>query len=89
LTGSVEGGTVASAGTFIGAEVLGRLLTNPKVGRLLVAMAGGEPLGVSEAYAGRQIANALQGSTIALMGPDGTKTPVRVQGEKLVPVGSQ
>jgi len=87
LTGSLEGGTIASVGTFIGAETLGRLLTNPKVGRLLVAMAGGESLGVSEAYAGRQIANALQGSTIALIGQDGSKTPVKVQGEKLVPLG--
>jgi hypothetical protein len=90
LTGSLTGGAMGaltSGGVLVGAEGLGKLLTNPKTARLLVSLAGGEPLGVSEAYAGRQIVNALQGSTIAILNADGTKTPARIQGEKLVPLG--
>ncbi len=90
LTGSVTGGAEAAAGsmlTFIGAQQVGKLLTNPKTARLLVAIAGGEPLGVSEQYAGKAITNVLNGSTVALMDRTGNKTPVTIRDGKFNSIG--
>jgi len=86
LTGSAEIGGLTTVGTYIGAQQLGKLLTNPKTARLVVAMAGGEPLGVSEQYASRALSQALNGSVVALINDKGDKVPVRVQDGKYVPV---
>lgn len=86
LTGSVPIGAMTSGTAFIGAEILGRLLTNPKVAGMLVKMAGGEALGYSEALAGRMLTNALQGQTIAIINADGSRTPVQVNKDKLEPI---
>jgi hypothetical protein len=80
------GGIGGVTGVYLGSKVLGKMLTNPKVARYFVALAGGEPLEASEKFAGRIIIQALQGSTVALINKDGSRTPVVVQGERLVPL---
>lgn len=78
LTGSPIHGAEGAAGIYLGAQGAARLLMNPKVARIAVALAGGEPLGVSDQLAGRLIVRALQGSAVALINADGSKTPAVV-----------
>lgn len=75
LTGSPLHGAAGAAGIYIGAQAVSRILTNPKTARLAVALAGGEPLGVSEQLAGKLITRALQGTTVALINEKGEKVP--------------
>lgn len=90
FTGSVTGGVAASAGSvgiLLGAQQVGKLLTNPKTARLMVALAGNEPLGYSEQMAGKILTRALQGTTLSLLNKDGTTVPVRLDSEgKLNPI---
>ena len=79
FTGSVSGGAVASSLTFVGAEGLGRLLTSPQTAQIMVSLAGGEPLWVTEQYAGRMIAQVLKGATVEFIGQDGARTPAQVK----------
>jgi len=92
LTGGITGSHIAmpvgAIGALVGAEAVGKLLTNPKTARIMVALAGGEPLGVTEQYAARAIVQGLAGSTIALLNADGSKTPVQIdQKGQMNPVG--
>lgn len=88
LHGNLPG---AAMGTTIqlGANGVGKLLTNPKVSRLLVSMAGGEPLGVSQEYAARAIVNALNGMTVAIANRDGSSTPGTVREGRFEPSSQQ
>ncbi len=75
LTGNIPAGATMSAVSLLGAEGLGRLLTNPKTARLMVALAGDEALGVSDRYAAKVISDVLQGMTIGMVNQDGSVTP--------------
>lgn len=92
VTGSPVAGGLAGAGV-VGIRLLGgaagKLLTNPKTARIIVAASAGQPLGVSDQYASRVIASVLQGGSIALLRPDGSETQVEVRDGSLVPVSSQ
>ena len=93
LTGSIPEGLAGGALTggasiLLSAQTVGKLLTSPNTARLLVAMAGGEALGVSDQYAARAIARVLQGCTIALANANGSRKPVIVSGNKLISVDS-
>lgn len=88
LTGSL---TLAAKGAgaiglFVSGEGLGRLLTNPKVARTIVAMAGNEPLGVSEQLASKMLSQALNGEMVALINQDGSKTPGIIEDGTFKPV---
>lgn len=91
LTGSpLEGAGAAGAsylGVYLGAQQVGKMLTNPSTARLLVALAGGEPLGYSEQFAAKQITRALQGSMLGLIKSDGSVQPARLQDGKIQPLG--
>lgn len=82
ITGSLSGNAamsgIATSGVFITAGQLGKLLSNPTTARVMVALAGKEPLGISEQFAGKLIIRALQGSTVALINQDGSKTPAQI-----------
>jgi hypothetical protein len=86
LTGNVAAAPIASMSTFIAAEGVGRLLTNTKTARLMVRLAGGEALGMSDEFAGKLLSQVLTGSTVALMDAEGNKTPVKVENGKFVPL---
>ncbi len=88
LTGNPIHGAGGIAGVYLGGQVLSRLLTNPKTARIAVALAGGGPLGVSDQLAGKLISRALQGSAVALINADGSKTPGTFGSDgSLVPLG--
>jgi hypothetical protein len=74
---SVESGA-AVASAELGFSALARATTNPTVARILINLAGGQPLGMSEQMAARQIAAVIQGTTITLVGQDGTRQKVTV-----------
>ena len=89
FTGSVTAGAesaLLSGGILIGAEGVGKLLTNPKTARLMVALAGQEPLGVSEQFAGRMISKVLSGTVVGLSQSDGTVKSAKLEDGKLVPL---
>lgn len=66
--------TMAGAG-LIGAAIslnaVGRMMTNPTLARLLIAMQKGAPLGMSSQAASRLIASGLRGQTVNLQYEDG------------------
>ena len=70
----------------LGLAGVGKSLTNPKTARLMLALANNEALGVSDQYAARQLMQSLKDTTVNLVGADGSKTPVRIQDGKLVPL---
>lgn len=77
LTGHLSGelaGLGGIAGLYLSANQLGRLLTKPETARVLVSMAGGEPLSAGNKLASKILLNSLQGGSLALMGNDGKKT---------------
>lgn len=77
LTGSAAAG-IATTGLYLSANQLGKVLSNPTTARVMVALAGKEPLNMSEQAAGRLISRALQGEVIATINADGSKTPVKI-----------
>lgn len=84
------GSAVAGAaplGMLIGAETIGKILTNPKTARLMVRLAGGEALGMSDEFAGKLLSQVLTGSTVALLDAEGKKTPVEIKDGRFVSVG--
>lgn len=67
------------AGLYVGANTLGRVLTNPKVARTLVALAGGEPLSEGKQFLSKQLLNSLQGASLAVVDAKGAKHPGRIE----------
>ncbi len=86
FTGHISEGVASAAGVIVGAEALGKLLTNPKTARLMVNLAGGGPLGMSDSFAGRILVNALQGETIAIQDAQGQAHPGTLKDGKFVPL---
>jgi len=76
LTGNIHiaSGAAGLAGLFVPSAVVGNLLTKESTARIVTAMAGGEPLGKSAQLASKLVTDALQGTSVALMGSDGKKT---------------
>lgn len=84
----------AVIGATLGANQLGKLLTNPDSARLMVALAQNGPLNKSIGFAGRVIANVLKNSPVTInyqdgnsvngkIGPDGKFTiPLETTGAK-------
>ena len=81
IHGNLEGVAAAGGitGAYLTAQQVGKLLMNPKTARIMVNLAGGEPLGVADSYAGRAIANVLHGATIGLVNADGSRTPTELK----------
>lgn len=84
LNGHIGTAAAADGAAYLGANVVGKLLTSPKTARLLVNLAGGQPLGVSDIYASKVLSSVLQGATVSLANREGQKVPYTVDGEKLV-----
>jgi hypothetical protein len=74
-------------GMYVGAQQIGRLLSNPNVARTVVALAGGEPLGKTNELAGKMILRGLNGTVVALTHRDGSQTPMKVVDGQLKAVG--
>jgi hypothetical protein len=76
LTGNIHlaSGAAGVAGLFVPSAVVGNLLTKESTARVVTAMAGAEPLGQSSQLASKLVTDALQGTSVALMGSDGKKT---------------
>ncbi len=87
FTGHLTGGAITAASVSIPAEVVGTLLSKPSVARLMVNLAGGGPLGMSDSFAGRILVNALQGETIAIQDAQGQAHPGTLKDGKFVPQG--
>lgn len=62
VTGSIE----------MGASLLTKMITNPSTARVLVNMAAGQPLNMSEQMASRKLMSVLQGTVVTLRGSDGS-----------------
>lgn len=74
-------GMGASAGMAVlelSAAGLAKLLTTQQSGRLMVALASGAPLGVSDQYAARMVMKSLSGTPNYLVDGKGNRTPVQV-----------
>lgn len=90
FTGHLAAGAASATGVVVGAEVLGKLLTKPGTARLMVNLAGGGPLGMSDTMAGRLLVNALQGETVAIQDAQGQQHPgILGKDGKFVPLQSQ
>jgi len=74
-------------GAYLGAQQVGKMLTKPETARLLVALAGKEPLGYSDQFAAKVLTKALNGAMLGLIKSDGSVEPVRMEDGKFVPVG--
>lgn len=86
LTTGAGMGTAAMAGLFVPAWALGKLLTKPSTARLMVALAGGEPLGMSDQMASKILAQALQGASVAVVNDKGQRIPATIQGGGIQPL---
>ncbi len=89
FTGNLIPAGVAATGISmqVGMSQLAKLLTEPSTARLMLNLANGSALGVSERYAARAITNTLKNSIVQLTQPDGSKTQVTLTKDgKLVPV---
>lgn len=90
FTGHLAAGALGATGIIVGAEGLGKLLTKPGTARLMVNLAGGGPLGMSDTMAGRLLVNALQGETVAIQDAQGQQHPgILGKDGKFVPLQSQ
>lgn len=78
LTGTLAG-LGGITGMYVGANTIGRALTNPKVARTLVALAGGEPLSEGKQFLTKQLMDSLQGASLAIVDSKGVKHPGRVE----------
>jgi hypothetical protein len=90
ISGNVAGAAVS--GGFVAMELsaaaLAKALTNPQSGRLMLALANKDALGVSEQYAARMLMKAISGTTVNLVGEDGSKVTSKVgSGGELKTVG--
>ena len=74
--GFVHGGEGAATATGLefGAHYLGKVMTNPRLARAMVAAASGQPLNMSQTVFSRMLMGALQGATVTGVSQDGTKT---------------
>lgn len=73
LTGrAIEGGAIA--GMELGAMGLAKMMSTPKIARAMVAAAAGEPLSMSEQTFARMMAGAIQGTSVAIVNSDGSRT---------------
>jgi hypothetical protein len=79
ITGSTSG--LATSGTAVGLQItasgLTRLFTRPESARIMVKLAGAEPLGMSDAFAAKIILRGLQGTASYLIGKDGQKEELK------------
>lgn len=89
LLGSTTGmvGAAGIGGIEVGLNQVGRLLSNPKTARIMLALADGSALGVSDQLAARAIVKGLSRATVNVVNGDGTKEPATIQNDQLVPVG--
>lgn len=71
FTHGIPGGLTAISAVRLSAGALGKLLTGKNTARLMVAMANGEALGMSEQAASRLITGAIQGSLVTLIDSKG------------------
>lgn len=75
IAGTLSAGKAAkSVGSlFIPLGAMGKLLSNDKVARVVTAMAGAEPLDIPKERAAQMIANALHGTSLAVLDSGGKK----------------
>jgi hypothetical protein len=78
VMGTLSGRVGATSGIILSTQTLGALLRNPTTARVMVGLAGGGPLNMSEQFAGKLIVRALQGTTIAVVDDKGNKQPAQV-----------
>jgi hypothetical protein len=79
LGGIMSAGALGAAGKtiasiYIPTALMGRLLTNPNVGRFITAARGAEPLSQGGKLLARGIFTALEGSRVALLDYENNKT---------------
>jgi hypothetical protein len=90
LTGNVAEGALAGGagitGMVLGGDELAKMLTNPKTGRFLVRLAGGEAPGASEQFIGKMMSQVLNGSTVALIDSKGEKHPGQLKDGSFIPL---
>ena len=90
LTGNVAESALAGGagitGMVLGGDELAKMLTNPKTGRFLVRLAGGEAPGASEQFIGKMMSQVLNGSTVALIDSKGNKHPGQLKDGNFVPL---
>jgi hypothetical protein len=82
LSGSLMTGGLGATGIpilagDIGMTGLGKLMSKPSTARFLISAAQGQPLGVSDQLASRQIINGLKGVLMTAVGPEGQRTKGR------------
>lgn len=63
------------AGVELSGHAMGKMMSNPKVARGLIAMAQGMPLSMSDQTFARLASAAVQGSAMTLIGKDGSRNP--------------
>ena len=85
LGSGLSGHTAGLVGLKLGGGAIAKLMTNPKTARLMVAIGQGVPLGTSQQYVSRTLADALNGLTVTAISKDDREIRGRFEDGKFEP----